>query len=290
MIRPDRSRAPEPTRVTPYELAFSEAGFEDRYFAPLEEEAEHAGLDTTRHELFGFLSGTQRVLAEITPPEAAPEAREQHRALLFHAFNFWRAGKPLYFLDAAVARYLVEAQPRLAGWELVLPQRSLYLQLPANLFWASIAPDTPPEPVDGFFLTACDGTDALGEPFRHLDALMVLGMRRRRAGFSVIAFETEIGPGIAAEWAETAGRAGGREFENLLPGGEIAGLYSILTTTEALKLLARALWYIDTHPAEVVREEPAERRASDRPDAVRYSRLPFHRVTLRQPPEPATGA
>ena len=45
----------------------------------------------------------------------------------------------------------VEAAPGLDEWTFRGPARSLYLQLPPNLFWASIGTDVPPEPVDGFF-------------------------------------------------------------------------------------------------------------------------------------------
>jgi hypothetical protein len=285
---PAPASGPERTRVTPYELAFAEAGFEERLFPAVEDEAQRLGVDATRKDMFGFLSSAATTLREMVPPDAPPDALEQHRAILFHAFNFWRFGKRLYLLESAVARYLVEAAPALVEWEVVVPHATLYIQLPANLFWASIAPDTPPEPVDGFFVTAADGVDALGASYHQIDALMVLGIRRHRAGFSVIPFETEVGAGIAAEWMEVQGRAEGKDFENILPGGEITGLYSILTTAEALKLVARALWYLYVHRDELSREEAEERRAADRPNSVRYSRLAFYRVSLA--PEATGGA
>ena len=111
-------------------------------------------------------------------------------------------------LEPAVARYLVEASPVLDGWPFRMPSPSLYVQLPPKLFWASIATDLPPEPVDGFFATVADGVDPLGGPFQELQVLMVLGLRRARAGFSVIPFATEAGPGIPATWAEAPGREG----------------------------------------------------------------------------------
>jgi len=96
----------------------------------------------------------------------------------------------------------------------------------------------------------------------------------------VIPFDTEVGPGIPADWAEAPGRDGAPDFENILPGGEIGGLYSILTNTEALKLLARALWYIHTQSGEIPAETAPERRVDDREGAVPLSRIPFHRVRL----------
>ena len=285
MTEPDAGAAPAAKRdggpfLTPYEMAFGEAGFENRVFPRIQAEADEHGDDPTLRERFGFLTLAGDATREMVPPEASIDAMEEYRALLYHAFNFWRFGRRMYVLDAAVARYLVEAAPALAGWELSLPAPSVYLRLPPNLFWASIATDVPPEPVDGFFATVADGTDPLGAPFQELQVLMVLGLRRARAGFSVIPFATEAGPGIPATWAEAPGREGAKDFANILPGGEMAGLYSILTTTEALKLLARALWYVETHPSDVEPFAAPERRGEDRPGQVPLSRLPFHRVCL----------
>jgi hypothetical protein len=276
-------RARAATRVTPYELAFGGGGFEEQRFGAIEAEAARLGIDALRFDQFALLHSVAQVLREIVAPDDPPEMWEQHRAILFHCFNFWRFGRRLFFMESAVARYLVEAAPGLTGWELNAPRSALYLQLPARLFWASIAPDTPPEPVDGFFLTLNDGDDPLGQPFRHLHGLMVLGIRRNRAGFSVIPFETETGAGIAAEWAEVPGRDEGKDFETTLPGGEMAGMYSILTTLEVLKLVARGLWYIDANADHVVWEEAMERRTTLRAEMVRYSRFDFHRIRLDGP-------
>jgi hypothetical protein len=285
-VTDSQREVPEPERrevgpfLTPYEMVFGEAGFETRVFPRIQSEAEARGDDPAVRERFGFLSLVGDAAREIVPAEAGAEAMEEYRALLYHAFNFWRFGRRSYLLEPATARYLVEAAPALAGWELTLPAPSVYIQLPPRLFWASIATDVPPEPVDGFFATVCSGTDPMGAPYQHLQVLMALGLRRGRAGFSVIPFETEAGPGIPAIWAETPGRDGARDFDNILPGGEMAGLYSILTTTEALKLLARALWYVDSHSALVESCPAPERRQAERSGQAPLSRLPYHRVAL----------
>jgi hypothetical protein len=266
-------------RLTPYELAFLEGDFETRVFPLIQEEAEARREDPARRERFAFLAASGEAIRDIIPPEAPPEMLDEYRALFYHAFNFWRFGRRLYVLEQAVARYLVEGAPRLADWELAAPYDSLYIQLPPNLFWASIGTDVPPEPVDGFFVTVARETDPLGLPFIDLQVVMVLGIHRMRAGFSVIAFDTEAGQGIAPIWAE-AGRDEGRDFENVLPGGDIAGLYSILTTSEALTLVARVLWYVQAHAQDVTRAPAAERRTEERPGSVPLSRLEYHRVIL----------
>lgn len=266
-------------RLTPYELAFMDGDFESRVFPNIQSEAEGRREDPARLERFSFLGTSGDSIRDIIPPGAPPEMLEEYRALFYHAFNFWRFGRRLYVLDPAVARYLVEGAPKLEGWAFTAPFDSLYLQLPPNLFWASIGTDVPPEPVDGFFVTVSQGADPLGIPFTDVQALMVLGIHRMRAGFSVIPFDTEVGAGIPPVWTEP-GRDAGMDFENVLPGGEMAGLYSILTTAEALKLIARALWYVETHTEDVTTAPAPERRSADRPGSPPLSRLDFHRVRL----------
>ena len=267
-------------RRTPYELVFGEAEFEGAVFPRIRAEAEAQGVDTRVAERFGFLSLAGDVIRSIVPEETPPEALEQYRALFHQSYNFWSYGKRLYVVEPAIARYLVEAAPSTESWEPVAPHPALYLQLPPNLFWGSIATGTPPEPVDGFFVTQADETDAAGVDFRRIEVLAVLGIRRDRAGFSVIPFSTEAGPGIGVEWMSAPGRDAGSDFENVLPGGEIGGLYSIVTTTEALKLVGRLLWYLDAYPADVVPETAAERRALDRPASAPRTRIPYLRLTL----------
>lgn len=266
-------------RLTPYELAFMEGDFESRVFPAIREEARMRGVEPGRRERFVFLAGAGDAIREIVPPDAPAEMLEEYRALFYQAYNFWSYGRRLYVVEPAVARYLVEAAPSMDDWSFEAPHPSVYLQLPTNLFWASIGTDVPPEPVDGFFVTVCCERDPLGVPFDDVQVVMVLGIHRLRAGFSVVPFETQVGPGIPLAWSEP-GRERGRDFENVLPGGEIAGLYSILTTAEALKLVARILWYVGLHAEEVTEAPAAERRIAERPGSVPRSRIAYHRVRL----------
>lgn len=272
--------AGRPARMTPYELVFGDTDFDVRVFPAIREQAEAYGVDPTHPDRFNFLPRVGEVVREIVSAEAPPEALDQYRALLFHAYNFWRAGRCLYLVEPAVARYLVEAAPALSGWELALPADCVYLQLPANLFWASIEADGAPEPVDGLFVTAARTSDALGVQYQQVELLLVLGIRRDRAGFSIIPFSTETGPGIVQEWADAEDRADGGDFASRLPGGEMAGLYSLVTAAEALKLMARVLWYLDAHPDALQLEHAVERRGAERAGAPPVSALSFRRVLL----------
>lgn len=276
---PAEAQAPGAARLTPYEIAFMDGDFETRVFPMILDEAEGRGENPASRERFVFLGTGGDAIRDIIPVDAPPEMLEEYRALFYHAFNFWRFGRRLYVLDAAVARYLVEGAPTLDDWSFTAPYDNLYLQLPPNLFWASIGTHVPPEPVDGFFITLSQESDPLDLPFTHVEVLMVLGIHRQRDGFSVIPFDTEVGAGIPPVWAEP-GRDAGADFESVLPGGDMAGLYSILTTAEALKLVARVLWYIENHAEDVTSAPAPERRSADRPGSIPYSRLDFHRVRL----------
>jgi hypothetical protein len=282
---PDRPESGEASDVvearrTPYELVFSADDFEARVFPRIREEARLLGAEAGLQEAFGFLSTAGEAIRMVVPPDAPAEALEQYGALFFHAFNFWRFGKRLYLLDKSVARYLVEGSPRLHGWLFDLPQPGLYVQLPANLFWGSISPESTPEPLDGVFVTCGEGVDALGRSFRRLELLAILGIRRDRAGFSVIALDTEIAPGALPDWVDEPAREDGPDYRSDLPGGEMAGLYSVLTSDELLKLVLRALWYLDSCPAALTLEAEPERRAADRPGSPPRPRLPYYRVAL----------
>lgn len=266
----------ETPRLTPYELVFTEGDFEAETFPQIRAETGDGEIETLRRDRFDFIRTAGKVVREVTPADAPPDALEQYRAILFHAFHFWAAGRQLYVLESAAARYLVEAAPPLTEWEFEIPSRSLYLQLPANLFWSSISPDTPPEPVDGFFVTCTTGIDPIGEPYNHLDVLVVLGIRRGRAGFSVIPVTTEIGSGIPDPWGAEERTDG--DFKNVLPGGELSGLYSILTTGEVLKLVGRSLWYIGSFADSLVAVDAPEPREDQREPPP--SHLDHVRVTL----------
>lgn len=262
-------------RRTPYELVFTEGDFESVVFPRIVREAIENDVDIGEPERFEFLTVAADTIRELVPDEAPPDALDQYRALLFHAFNFWRAGRVLYIMDLAAARFLVESPQAMEGWAFSIPASAMYLQLPANLFWSSISPETPPEPIDGFFLTRSVRPDHRGRLVGHLEVLVVLGIHRSRAGFSVIPVRTELDPEEEDPWSPPERPNG--DFKNVLPGGEIAGLYSILTTGEVLKLVARALAYVERHPTDL--EEVPGTRAHE-PGDPPPTHLGYTRITL----------
>ncbi len=271
-------------RRTPYEMVFIEGDFESNVFPRIRSEAAEADIDPAEPERFEFLSIAADVIRDLTPDEADPATLDLYRLLLFHGFNFWRDGRRVFALGTATARFLVEAAVSLRGWSFEMPGSSVYLQLPANLFWSSITPETPPEPIDGFFLTQSQRPDFQGRLAGHLEVLIVLGIHRSRAGFSVIPLNTEIGEGMDEIW--TASPRTGGDFRNELPGGEMSGLYSVLTTAEVFKLIGRALAQISRYPGELEFVSGGAVPAEGEPPRTL---LPYTLVTLNAPPADSLG-
>lgn len=255
-------------RLTPYELVFGDAEvFESERFPEIREEIEKRGAGTADPDAFVLLGTVGSLLRDIMPEEDLPkEARSElfrrHGRLLHQAYHFWAFGRRAFAVDRPVIRYLVETSPRVGDWRLRPPAPAGYLQLPRHLFWGRIEPDAPPEPIDGFFWTMIGTEAAEDPPYARLDLLLALGMRPGRPGFASIDVGAPLDAGeedgdggdddAPVHWAHADARPGGADFENVLPGGEIEGLYAITTPTEALKLASLCFWYIDRHPEALV--------------------------------------
>jgi hypothetical protein len=252
-------------RPDPYALVFGAEGIDDRLFPPIAAEADARGAPLHDPDRFLFLTSVGHLLQAIAGPADQPaggeepgegkgEAMRQHGRLLYHAFLFWRAGKPVEELDARQLRPLLDGDREAArrDWALSAPAPAGYLRLPRNLVWAAAGPGLRPEPADGFFWalhTASPGQDgpdggaAGGEPAgasgQLLHLLMVLGVRWDRPGFSIV---TASGlTGGEPHWADLDARPGGVDFHTTLPGGELDRLYSVETTAELLKLASLCL-------------------------------------------------
>ncbi len=203
----------------------------------------------------------------------AAEALDEYGALLFQGYQFWRHGHQFFVMDEALARELLEHDDGV-GDDVLRPLHPAgYLQLPRNLLWAQAGAEQTPEPVDGVFWTLQEQDDDA-----RLDVLLVLGMRPDRPGFSVVPVSAELEGGRPGAWAQDA-RPGGRDFENVLPGGELDALYAVTTPAEALKLVA--LWFrrVERSPESLggVERNP-EDAAPDTPHGLPPSILQFRRV------------
>ncbi len=241
-------------RVTPYELAFPGREEWAYRFQTIREEAAERGLDLADPAAFAMTRATGALLAEMRQSGDDPLVAQQYREFLFHCVHFFFESEPLYLLETATARHLVEGNPDLAGWMPGDLPRAGYLQLPRNLFWASPFEEAPPEPLDGLFWTA-PGNGMIS-------TLVVTGMRDDRPGFSAIPLPPLPVAGMA-EWGAARVRGEGEDFASTLPGGELEHLYSVETHGEVLKLLARVLWYVECHPDRMSPPSPAASEESD---------------------------
>lgn len=248
-------------RRTPYELAFPDEETARERFGSIRENAVERGEEAALADPGRFLAlpRAAEILHEIRDPRAEPEKAHQHGVLLYHAFHFAEAGRPLFLLGTHAARYLVESAPSPPGEDgrLGPPEPAGYLQLPRHLFWTRPAEDGPPEPVDGIFWSAPGGD--------RIAVLLAAGLREDRPGLSVVPLPA-VPLSDAPTWLETRIRSGERDFESTLPGGELDRLYSLEAAGEVLKLLARLFRYLELFPDAVT---PHPGRSPDGEEAER---------------------
>ena len=251
-------------RLTPFELAFPDFDAVDQLIADITEEASGRGSDPANPSVFITMGSVGQFIARLQEPDAPPESIHQYGALVYHAAFFRDEGCPVYVLDAATARYLVEGSP---SGEATPPTSSGYLQLPQHLFWVAGGPDEAPESIDGFFWTASrSGT---------LYVLAATGVMPGRPGFGTIPVP-EAPIAEAGAWLNADARGEGTDFSSALPGADIDGLYAVEAAGEVLKLLARFFAYLDSAPGAAVPGEGPAQDGQDPPPSV----LPFSSVVL----------
>lgn len=272
-------------RLTPYELVFADTELETDGFPGLREEAEARGVDATVPEQFLLLATAGRLLRELGATDATLEPVGM---LLFQSYHFWRAGQHVYVLEPALARALAEGAPGVlreiagqappAAATAYVPAPAGYLQLPRNLFWARVDEAATPEPVDGLFWTMAHAGDAGGPPAR-LDLLLALGLWPGRPGLSVIPVAEPLAGRPLTDLALARARPDGADFANVLPGGELEGLFALTTPAEVLKLFALVWSYVERRPDAVGDAvPPPEPAPASSPHALPPSRLPYHPI------------
>jgi len=251
-------------RATPFEVAFPDPDGLSALAVAVAEETAARGVDPAGLGAFVTLGAVGAFVNEIRAHDDDPTAVHRYAALVYHALHFQREACPVYVLDAALARYLVESEP--AG-EPRTPTRSGYLQLPQHMFWVGASVEGgSPESLDGFFWTVA--ADAL-------HTLAVVGLRPGRPGFSVLPLP-EAPLGDAEEWVSARGRTEGEDFRSDLPGRDLDGLYGVETAGEVLKLLARFFAYVDAVPEATLDHGAADGEAG----GPAPSGLPYSRVAL----------
>jgi len=223
-------------RATPFALAFSE--IEPR-FPAIADALQQDGAAVADRDRFALLEPVGRLLKEIVPEGAGADALEVHVLLLHHAYQFWAAKQPVYEIsDQALRRAALE--PRITT---KLPHPAQYLQLPELRVWGSPNEGSPPEPLDGMFVSEAASGDGA------IDVLAIFGMRPDRPGFSAVGLEGRADPEdpTAGEIEIAAARDdGSAPFAPRLAGGTAAGLYSVANAGELLLLTCRLLTLLDS--------------------------------------------
>ena len=223
-------------RPTPFALVFGE--FAHQRFPAIAELLQKAEQSSADHDAFVLLAPVGQLLREMAPEDRTPEELEAHVRLLHHGYRHWAAGGWVYQIGAAVFDRVVRA----GSVSSHLAHPALYLQLPEHRVWGSPAPEAPPEPLDGMFVTE---TAEPGE----VAVLGIFGMRPGRPGFSAVAVEghaDSVEPEADELEVIVAREDGTPAFAPLLAGGEAAGIYSIANAGELLLLTCRLLALLPT--------------------------------------------
>jgi hypothetical protein len=204
-------------RPAPFALVFEQLAGER--FPAIRDELEASGSAAADRDAFLLARSTVQLLHDLRPDEGLGEAMDQMVALVHHAFLYWSAGAPTVAIPRERLEDLlgVDAPAAPAG-----PDRpaAWYAQLPEHRVWAEVMPGEPHEPLDGCFVhPAVEGLRVLG----------IFGLHPERGGFTVV-------EAIGDPPARLERPDGTPLFAPVLPGGDAAGLHSLVGMEELLEL------------------------------------------------------
>jgi len=227
-------------RATPFALAFGEIAAQR--FPAIAEALQQDGTAATDRDRFVLLEPVGRLLRDIVPEDSDADALEAHVLLLHHAYLFWTAEQRVFQISDQTLRRAV-AEKRITT---LLPHAGQYLQLPELRVWGAPNEASPPEPLDGMFVSEAESAVGGGG---EIAVLAIFGMRADRPGFSAVGLEGRADPDdpTAGEIEIAAGRDdGSAPFGPTLAGGTAAGLYSVANAGELLLLTCRLLPLLDS--------------------------------------------
>jgi len=230
--------------LTPYELVFGASVFEAEHFPAIEAELEARSAVASDPAAFVMFASVGRLLRALRPPEESQEAAARdavmhYGALAFQAWHFRAQGKRLFTLDDASLDLLVACET-IGPWPFTPLARAGYVQFPRNRIWTRAEEAAAAEPVDGFFWTLIPV--APGDASR-LDVVLCTGLRPGRPGLGATPVAAWLPADPPGHWGDVQARENGSDFANVLPGGELSGLYALTNAAEVLKLLSRLFWY-----------------------------------------------
>ena len=204
------------TRPTPIDLVFQEAG--ETVFPAVRETLAAGGHDPRNRDGFLMIREVITLIRDLRPDEGLGEGIDQLAALIHHSYLFWDAGRPTLAVAPEDLPALLASEFPLVSEQATQPP--YYAQLPVRRIWAQVVGGQPPEPLDGCFVHSADAT---------LRVLGVFGIHPERAGFSVV----EVGGPRPAQLRRQDGTS---LFSPSLPGGAMAGLFSLVGEEELLEL------------------------------------------------------
>jgi hypothetical protein len=206
-------------RPTPFDLVFEPVA--ESTFPSIRAALDRAGYDPRDRDGFLMQREVVALLRELRPEEGLGEGMDQLAALVHHAYLYWDGGATTLELSPEQLPELVGTAPLAPPGDSV-EQPAYYAQVPEHRIWAQVVPGEPHEPLDGCFV------HVLPEPTL-LRVLGVFGIHPERQGFSVVEVSGPRGAALARE-------DGSGLFTPVLPGGQAAGLFSLIGGEELLEL------------------------------------------------------
>lgn len=205
------------TRPTPFDLVFEEAA--ETVFPAVRDALAADGHDPRNRDAFLMVREVITLIRDLRPEEGLGEGIDQLAALIHHSYLFWNAGRPTIAISPEDLPNLLASEFPLVSEQATRPP--YYAQLPLRRIWAQVVGGEPPEPLDGCFAHSVDGST--------LSVLGVFGIHPERAGFSVVEVSGLRPPQLRRQ-------DGTSLFSPSMPGGSLAGLFSLAGEEELLEL------------------------------------------------------
>lgn len=209
------------SRPTPFDLVFGDVASER--FPPVREGIAAAGRDLTSRDEFLLVREVAELMREIRPDEGLGEAVEALVAFVHTAFLYWHHGERLVEVGRDVLGQAIAVGTG-PGTSDPPNTPTSYMQLPPLVVWGVPIAGSPPEPLDGWFLSRPGGV---------LTLLAVFGLRPGREAMTTVEIA---GPRPPASLARLDGTP---LFAPRVTGGAAAHLYSVEGEEELLELACR---------------------------------------------------
>lgn len=209
------------SRPTPFDLVFGDVASER--FPPVREGIVAAGRDLGSRDEFLLVREVAELMREIRPDEGLGEAVEALVAFVHTAFLYWHHGERLVEVERDVLGRAIAVGARTGASDAPDTPTS-YIQLPPLVVWGVPIAGSPPEPLDGWFLS---------RPGEVLTILAVFGLRPGREAMTTVEIS---GPRPPPSLARLDGTP---LFAPRVTGGAAAQLYSVEGEEELLELACR---------------------------------------------------